>query len=125
MTKEFTLFSLALRNLKRKPLRSGILIVAIGLLVSVLVFALSFVKRVDSGIKITSDRLGADLLIVPTGSRGFAEDVLLESKVKTFYMDKGIIGRVKEIEGRERTDQIYLATITGACCDIPELGCCV
>jgi len=65
MTKEFTLFSLALRNLKRKPLRSGILIVAIGLLVAVLVFALSFVKRVDSGIKITSDRLGADLLIVP------------------------------------------------------------
>jgi len=121
MTKEFTLFSLALRNLKRKPLRSGILIIAIGLLVSVLVFALSFVKRVDSGIKITSDRLGADLLIVPTGSRGVAEDVLLENKVKTFYMDKGIIERVKDIEGVEKvTDQTYLATITGACCDVPE-----
>ncbi|MFZ2196603.1 MAG: FtsX-like permease family protein, partial [Thermodesulfovibrionales bacterium] len=121
MTKEFTLFSLALKNLKRKPLRSGILIVAIGLLVAVLVFALSFVKRVDSGIRITSDRLGADLLIVPTGSRGVAEDVLLENKVKTFYMDKGIIERVKEIEGLEKvTDQTYLATITGACCDIPE-----
>jgi len=121
MTKEFTLFSLALRNLKRKPLRSGILIVAIGLLVSVLVFALSFVKRVDSGIKITSDRLGADLLIVPTGSRGVAEDVLLENKVKTFYMDKGIIERVKKIDGIEKvTDQTYLATITGACCDVPE-----
>jgi len=121
MTKEFTLFSLALRNLKRKPLRSGILIIAIGLLVAVLVFALSFVKRVDSGIKITSDRLGADLLIVPTGSRGVAEDVLLENKVKTFYMDKGIIEKVKVIDGIEKvTDQTYLATITGACCDIPE-----
>ena len=121
MTKEFTLFSLALRNLKRKPLRSGILIVAIGLLVSVLVFALSFIKRVDSGIKITSDRLGADLLIVPTGSRGAAEDVLLENKVKTFYMDKGIIERVRKIDGIDKvTDQTYLATITGACCDVPE-----
>ncbi len=121
MTKEFTLFSLALRNLKRKPLRSGILIVAIGLLVSVLVFALSFVKRVDSGIKITSDRLGADLLIVPTGSRGAAEDVLLENKVKTFYMDKGLIERVRKIDGIDKvTDQTYLATITGACCDVPE-----
>jgi putative ABC transport system permease protein len=79
MTKKFTLLSFALRNLKRKPLRSGILIVAIGLLVSVLVFALSFIKRVDSGIKITSDRLGADLLVVPSGSRGDADFVLVEN----------------------------------------------
>jgi putative ABC transport system permease protein len=85
------------------------------------VFALSFVRRVDSGIRVTSDRLGADLLIVPAGSRGAAEDVLLENKVKTFYMDKGIMERVKKIKGIEKvTPQTYLATITGACCDVPE-----
>ncbi len=121
MTKEFSLFTFALKNLKRKPLRTGILVLAIGLLVSVLVFAMSFVRRVDSSIKITSDRLGADLLIVPTGSRAAAEDVLLENKVKTFYMDKGIIDRVKNIKGIDLvTYQTYLATITGACCDVPE-----
>lgn len=121
MTKEFTLFSLAVKNLKRKPLRTGILMLAIGLLVSVLVFAMSFVRRVDSSIKITSDRLGADLLIVPTGSRAAAEDVLLENKVKTFYMDEGIIDRVKNIKGIDRvTYQTYLATVTGVCCDVPE-----
>jgi putative ABC transport system permease protein len=121
MTNRLTLFPLAIKNLKRKPLRSWILVIAIGLLVSVLVFALSFVRRVDSGIRITSDRLGADLLIVPAGSRGAAEDVLLENKVKTFYMDKGIMERVKKIKGIEKvTPQTYLATITGACCDVPE-----
>jgi putative ABC transport system permease protein len=121
MTNEYTLLVLAIKNLKRRPLRTGILIVAIGLLVSVLVFALSFVRRVDSSIKITSERLGADLLIVPTGSRGAAEDVLLENKVKTFYMEKGILDRVKEIKGIGAvTSQTYLATITGACCDVPE-----
>ncbi len=121
MTNEFTLSSLAIKNLKRKPLRTGILIVAIGLLVSVLVFALSFVRRVDSSIRITSERLGADLLIVPAGSRGAAEDVLLENKVKTFYMDKGILERVRKINGiGALTHQTYLATITGACCDVPE-----
>jgi putative ABC transport system permease protein len=121
MTAKLTFFSLAIRNLKRKPLRTGILMVAIGLLVSVLVFALSFVRRVDSGIRMTSDRLGADLLIVPTGSRGAAEDVLLENKVKTFYMDRGIVDRVRSVDGIDRvTAQTYLATITGACCDVPE-----
>ncbi len=118
---EFTIFSFALKNLRRKPLRTGILVIAIGLLVSVLVFSLSFTAHVKSSIKTTSDRLGADLLIVPTGSRGAAEDVLLENRVKTFYMDKGIMDRVGNIKGiKEITYQTYLATITGACCDVPE-----
>lgn len=121
MTEEFSLFTLALKNLKRKPLRTGILVVAIGLLVSALVFAFSFVRRVESSIKITADRLGADLLVVPTGSRGAAEDVLLENKVKSFYMDRSIVERVKGFEGiSDVTHQTYLVTISGACCDVPE-----
>jgi putative ABC transport system permease protein len=121
MTKELTPFVHALRNLRRRPSRAAILVVSIGLLVAVFVFALSFVRRVDSSIRRTSERLGADLLVVPTGSRGAAEDVLLDHRVKTFYMDRSIVERVKAIPGIERvTTQTYLATITGACCDVPE-----
>jgi len=121
MGEEFTLFPLAIKNLKRKPLRTGILIVAIGLLVSTIVFAISFIRHVDLGIKITSDRLGADLLIVPTGSRGPAEDVLLENKIKSFYMDKEIVEKVKNIKGiGDVTYQTYLTTLPGLCCDVPE-----
>ncbi|MCL4493182.1 MAG: FtsX-like permease family protein [Nitrospirae bacterium] len=121
MTKEFTLLSLAVRNLKRKPLRTVILAVAIGLLVTALVFALSFIRRVDSSIKMTSDRLGADLLIVPTGSRGAAEDVLLENKAKSFYMDKGVIEKIRKVKGIDKmTYQTYLVTLSGLCCDVPE-----
>jgi putative ABC transport system permease protein len=121
MARPLTPFRHAIKNLRRKPSRAAILVMAIGLLVSVLVFALSFVRRVDSSIRLTSERLGADLLVVPTGSRGAAEDVLLENKVTTFYMDREIVGRVKAIPGVERvTHQTYLATIAGACCDVPE-----
>lgn len=121
MLKEFTLFSLVLRNLKRKSFRTGVLVIAIGLLVASFIFVLSFVRRVDSSIKTASERLGSDLLIVPTGSRGAAEDVLLENKVRTFYMDKGIVERVKKIKGIGAvTYQTYLVTIAGSCCDVPE-----
>jgi len=121
MARELTLFSHAVKNLRRRPMRATILVVAIGLLVSVFVFALSFVRRVDSSIRRTSERLGADVLIVPTGSRSAAEDVLLDNKVKTFYMDRTVIERVKAVEGVERvTAQTYLATIAGACCDVPD-----
>ncbi len=121
MARPFTTFSHALRNLRRKPSRVAILVTAIGLLVSVLVFALSFVRRVDASIRRTSERLGADLIVVPTGSRGAAEDVLLDNKVTTFYMDRAIADRVKAIRGVARvTTQTYLATIGGECCDVPE-----
>jgi putative ABC transport system permease protein len=121
MAKELTLVAHALRNLRRRPARSVILVVAIGLLVSVLVFALSFVRRVDEGVRTASERLGADLLVVPTGSRGAAEDVLLDNRIKTFYMDGSILEKVRALKGvAHATAQTYVATIAGGCCDVPE-----
>lgn len=121
MKKNFTLLSLALKNLRRKPLRSLILVVSIGLMVSSLVFFLSFVIHVNSTVKRAADRLGADILIVPTGSRSYAEDVLLENKIKTFYMDREILERVKRIKGIETiTPQTYLTTMPALCCSVPE-----
>lgn len=121
MKSEFTFSSFALRNVRRKPLRTVILIIAIALLVSALVFSLSFVRRVSSSIRLASERLGADILVVPAGSRGFAEDVLLENKAKSFYMDKAIVGKLKTIPGIDSlTYQTYLTTMQGKCCDVPE-----
>ncbi len=121
MTESFSLISLAGKNLTRKPLRTVILIFSIAMLVTAIIFILSFVRRVDSVIASTSDRLGADIIIVPTGSRGAAEDILLENRVKSFYMPRNILEKLKQIEGVDRlTEQTYLATITGECCDVPE-----
>ncbi len=121
MADSFTLFSFATRNLRRKPLRTTVLILSIGLLVSALVFVLSFVRRVDSVIKVASDRLGADILIVPSGSRGAAEDVLLENRVKSFYMDRSVLDKIRKVKDiEELTTQTYLVSIGGECCDVAE-----
>jgi len=120
MAREFTQLAHAVRNLRRRPARTAILVAAIGLLVSGLVFALSFVRRVETSIRTASDRLGADLLVVPSGSRGAAEDVLLDNAVKTFYMDGAIAGRVRALKGVARvTTQTYFTTLPGGCCDVP------
>lgn len=118
---KFNLFAVSLRNLKRKPFRTAILILSLGLLVSVLVFGASFIISVSSTVNKAADRLGADLLVVPVGARDIAQEVLLETKVATFYMNKGIIDRVREIEGVEAvTYHTYLSSILGVCCDVPE-----
>jgi putative ABC transport system permease protein len=121
MVDSFTIRSFAIRNLMRKPLRTVVLIASIGLLVSALVFVLSFMRRVDSVIRVTSDRLGADIIIVPSGSRGAAEDILLENKAKSFYMGGGVLEKLGKIQGIENlTTQTYLVSITGQCCDVPD-----
>jgi putative ABC transport system permease protein len=116
-----TLTPFAIKNIKRKPLRTGILIFAIALLASALVFSLSFVQRVNGSIKKSSDRLGADVLVVPTNARGAAEEILLENRIKTFYMKRSILDRVRALPGVDKaTEQVYLVTVAGICCSVPE-----
>lgn len=121
MRGNINLLKIAKKNLRRKPLRSFVLAISISLLVSIFIFSLSFVINVSSSIRKTSERLGADILIVPAGTRGAAEDVLLENKAKPFYMDRNIMKRLKDIKGIDTlTSQTYLVTLTGLCCDVPE-----
>jgi putative ABC transport system permease protein len=121
MAKDFTLLSHAVRNLRRRPARAVVLVAAIGLLVAVFVSGLSLVRRAKSSVERASARLGADLVVVPTGSRGAAEDVLLDQSLKTFYMDRSVAGRVRGLKGVARvTTQTYLATIAGRCCDVAD-----
>jgi len=112
---------MAFRNLRRRPLRTGILVAALSLMVAALIFALSFVTRVNASIKLTSDRLGADLMIVPTGARGGAEDILVENRATSFYMNRSFLDRVRKIEGIDKVSaQTYLVTLTGLCCSVPS-----
>jgi putative ABC transport system permease protein len=117
---KFSLFSVAVKNLKRKSFRTAVLIVSIGLLVSILVFGASFILSVGSSIEKASDRLGADLLVVPSGAVDVASDVLLASKIKVFYMDRDIIQKVEKVKGVGKlTWETYLSSVPGQCCSIP------
>jgi len=79
------------------------------------------VQRVNGSIKKTSERLGADLLIVPTNARGAAEEILLENKIKSFYMDRGLMDRIRKVPGIDLiTEQTYLVTLSTMCCSVPE-----
>jgi putative ABC transport system permease protein len=116
---EFNFLTVSLKNLRRKKFRTGVLIFAIALFVSLLIFTVSFTISVSATLKRTSERLGADLVIVPVGSRGPAEEFLLESKNRSFYMPKSLLEKIRELpEIIALTPQTYLETISGVCCDV-------
>lgn len=110
-----------MKNLQSNFVRTLLLFLAVFLSISVITFSLAFVYRVKGSIALTKERLGADLIIVPSGARTEAEDLLVESKVKKFYMKKDLLEKLRVIKGIDKmTYQTYLTTLSAACCDIPE-----
>lgn len=117
----FSILSLAWKTVSRKIFRNIVLAAAVGLLVSLLVFALLFNRAVQDDIEAASGKLGADLVLVPVEAVAMAEEFILESKKKDFYMDMEVYDSVNAMpEVQEATYQIYLETLESGCCSIVE-----
>jgi len=115
------LLAVAWKNVSRKLFRNIVVAIAVGLLVSLLVFAFLFKSVITEDIELASRKLGADIVLVPAEAKELAEDFILESREKTFYMDRLTYEKVillPEID--KATYQIYLDTIESGCCSIIE-----
>lgn len=116
-----SIFTIAWKTVYRKIFRNIVLAVAVGLLVSLLVFALLFNRAVQDDIEAASSKLGAEVVLVPVEAVQKAEEFILESKKKDFYMDREIYEKVREMDDVEKaTFQIYLETLESGCCSIVE-----
>lgn len=123
MTKEtlkiYSLGTIAWKNVSRKLFRNIILVLAVAMLVSLLVFAFLFNRAIKEDIKEASQKLGADIVLVPINAVEVAEEFILESTAKTFYMDDFIYEAVRDLpEIEQATYHIYLNTLESACCSI-------
>lgn len=120
-TKGLSILLIAWKTVTRKIFRNIVLALAVSLLVSLLVFALLFNRAVQDDIAAASRKLGADIVMVPAEAMEMAEEFILESKKKGFYMDKEIYETVKSMpEIKAATYQIYLETLESGCCSIVE-----
>ncbi len=117
---KLTVIELAKLNIRRKPFRTVSLIV----LTSVLAFSLfcgSFlVKSLNGGMQSLSNRLGADIIVVPQGYDSKIESALLRGEPNTFYFKADAVDRLKKIEGVElASPQLFIATLSAGCCSFP------
>lgn len=119
-TKKLTVFELAKLNIKRKPFRTVSLIILTAVLAFSL-FAGSFlVKSLRGGMLSLSNRLGADIIVVPQGYDSKIESALLRGEPNSFYFDTEVVERVKKIEGVElASPQLFIATLSAGCCSFP------
>ncbi len=116
-----SILHIAWKTVSRKIFRNIVLALAVALLVSLLVFALLFNRAVSDDIEAASRKLGADIVMVPADAIALAEEFILESRKKDFYMDKDIYEQIKDMpEIKAATYQIYLETLESGCCSIVE-----
>lgn len=119
--KSYSITSIAWKSVTRKLFRNLVLLLAVTILVALLVFAMLFNKAVEEDIEAATKKLGADIVIVPPEAVGSAEEFILESKEKTFYMDRFVYEAVSDLpEIEAATYQIYLKTLESECCSIDE-----
>ena len=115
-----TLFNIAKVNIKRQPVRTFFLGFLIFILAFVLFSGTFLVKSLNSGLSSLSDRLGADIIVVPQGYDGKIEGALLRGEPNTFYFDIEVADRIRKIEGvANASPQLFIATLSASCCSFP------
>lgn len=120
-TAAYSVAAIAWKGVTRKLFRNVVLVLAVALLVALLVFALLFNRAVTEDIEAATQKLGADIVLVPSEAKGNAEEFILESKIKSFYMDKFVFESISDLpEIKQATYHVYLNTLSSGCCSIDE-----
>lgn len=111
---------IALLNIKNKGGRSTSLIVLTAVLCLVLFVSSFLIYSLKNGMNSLSDRMGADIIVVPEGYDSKIKGAILRGEPNTFFMDKSVTDRLRNIEGVETaTPQLFLATLSAGCCSFP------
>ena len=113
--------NLAIKNLKRKPLRTFALIVFVAFM-SLSSFSGSIlVSGLNNGLENYKAMLGVDILVVPYEARtkGTFDSILLQGITGSYYMDKTYYEQIKATEGVEvASPQFFLASTSAGCCSV-------
>ncbi len=116
------LLHLALKNLRRKVFRTIALIVSISLVSGLLFAGAISMKGVMTSIILGSQRLGADIMVVPEGYEEKARTTLIAGKPSLFYMSKEVLERLKNIKGvKQASPQLFLKSTSYPCCTMVDV----
>lgn len=116
--KKLSLFQMAIFNLKAKKFRTAFMIFFVVLMSSTFFFSTLLMNNLELGIKNTTEKMGADIIVAPKDGTEGITNFLFSGNPCSIYMSRDWAEAVKEIEGVEKASpQLYLATLDASCCD--------
>ena len=116
-------FQLALKNISGNTFRNGVVFLCALLLAAFALFTTLVMRGAETSLRLTIDRLGADIVVVPEGSEAKIESALLMGIPARFWMPQDNLKKLAAIDGVQvASPQLYLATLTGAeCCSVSDM----
>lgn len=117
--KQLSTMNIIFQNLKKQLVRNSILLFLALLLAFTMETSSLLIESLKLGMISTSERLGADIIVVPRNYVSSIQDALFLGKPCTVYFHKSWVEKIKKMEGVKRVSyQMYLATLSESeCCD--------
>lgn len=117
MMSRLNITSLAVKNLRRKIIRSLLLFLSVTVVTGTLFSATIFISSMKNALKIGTYRLGADVLVVPEKYAADARSALLAGEPTSFYMNRDVLDKVRKVEGvRRASPQLFIKPTSFTCC---------
>ena len=113
---------IAIKGLRRRLFRSFTIALSVAIVAAVLFSVTIIMRSVEGSLKKGTDRLGADIMVVPEKSETMAMNALLAGEPSTFYMDKQLLDNVAMVKGvKQISSQVFLKTLTLGCCSVGDV----
>lgn len=111
---------IAFKNIQNKAARSTSLIILTAILIFILFLSSFLIFSLKNGMNSLSDRMGADLIVVPEGYDTKIEGAILRGEPNTFFFDQEVAERIKGLKGvKMSTPQLFIASLSASCCSFP------
>lgn len=107
------------KSILHRKLQSLALVIAIAIGVAIIFCVVTVYQGVSSGIEISKQRLGADIVIVPESVKLEPSLVLFGGATEHTYMSKNVLNSIQSIPGiRRATPQFFTQSLSADCHDI-------
>jgi putative ABC transport system permease protein len=113
-----SIFSISLQNIKHRAFRNGFMIFFVFLQAFTLFFSTMLMENMERGIINTTDRMGAEVIVVPNKNSEELQESLFMGKPCTIYFQRQWLDKLQGVKGVNKlSPQLYLATLDASCCE--------
>lgn len=105
-------------NIARRRMQAVLTVIITFLTIMTFVLVLGIFQVMRTGIRLSQDRLGADVLLVPQEATVDDRELLFSAVPENIYMDSSILEEVAALDGIAAiSPQFYSQTLDSSCCD--------
>ena len=114
---------LASKNIGDSAFRSWVVFLCAALVAAFAISATLVIRGAENSLRLVLDRLGADVMVIPSGNETRVEHALLMGVPVTVWMPRAVVTKIAALpDVAAVSPQLYLSTMANAsCCSVPQM----